>query len=57
MILPSAQETVEGPYRRGGDMVLATHRERDITEESLHVDSSSLEHRGKTVVLKGIYTA
>lgn len=56
MILPSAQETIEGPYRRGGDMVLATHRERDITEKSLHVDSCSLEHRAKTVVLKGIYT-
>ena len=47
---------MEGPYRRGGDMVLATHRERDITEERLHVYSCSLEHRGKTVVLKGIYS-
>lgn len=25
-----------GPHRRGGHMVLATHRERDNTEERLH---------------------
>lgn len=46
LILPSAQETIERPYRRGGGMVLATHRERDITEESLHVDSCSRKNSG-----------